>query len=83
MKVELSPQAVKYIKHLNEPAKSRIIMALENLSQEPPQGDIKSLAGQESYRLRVGGYRILFKITDDIIKVHAIATRGQAYKGGR
>jgi mRNA interferase RelE/StbE len=67
---------------LNEPDKSRIIKALKKLEHEPPQGDIKSLEGKDGYRLRIGDYRALFDVVDDIIAVHAIAPRGQAYKGG-
>jgi hypothetical protein len=57
MNTELSPQAAKYLKRLNEPDKSRIIKALRKLELEPPQGDIKSLAGKDGYRLRIGDYR--------------------------
>jgi len=77
-----SPQAAKHLKKLNEPDKSRIIKAIKKLESDPPQGDIKSLAGKDGYRLRVGDYRALFDITKDKIIVHTIAPRGQIYKGG-
>jgi mRNA interferase RelE/StbE len=79
MNTVLSPLAFKYINRLNEPDKSRIMNALKKLESEPPQGDIKNLAGRNGYRLRVGKYRILFDIIDSSIVVHAIAPRGQAY----
>ena len=82
MTVILSPQAAKYLKRLNEPIKSRIIKALNKLELEPLQGDIKSLTGKEGYRLRIGDYRALFDIIDNNIVIHAIAPRGQSYKGG-
>lgn len=82
MNTVLSPQAAKYLKRLNEPDKSRIIKALKKLESEPPQGDIKRLAGKDGYRLRVGSYRILFGIKTNIIVITDIATRGQVYKGG-
>ncbi|MDR3148677.1 MAG: type II toxin-antitoxin system RelE/ParE family toxin [Oscillospiraceae bacterium] len=82
MKTVLSSQAAKYLKRLNEPDKSRIIKALKKLEIEPPQGDIKNLTGKDGYRLRVGGYRILFDVINGTVAVHAIAPRGQAYKGG-
>lgn len=81
MKTVLSQQAAKYLKRLNEPEKSRIIKALEKLELEPPEGDIKNLSGKDGYRLRVGGYRVLFGIKSDIIVITDIAPRGQAYKG--
>lgn len=81
MKTVLSPKAAKYLERLNEPSKTRIISALKKLEQEPPQGDIKSLSGQEGFRLRIGGYRILFGIKADTIIITDIAPRGQVYKG--
>ena len=83
MKVELSPKAAKYLERLNNPLKGRIIEALRKPALEPVQGDIKSLAGRDGYRLRMGGYRILFDLMEDHIIVHDIAPRGQAYKGGQ
>jgi len=80
MNVILSQQAAKYLERMNEPVKSRIKTALRKLGNEPPQGDIKTMVGQDGYRLRVGGYRILFGTKDDIIVVTDIAPRGQVYK---
>lgn len=81
MKTLLSPKAAKYLQHLREPTKGRIIAALKKLEQEPPQGDIKAMTGKIGYRLRVGGYRLLFGIKDDTIVVTDIGLRGQVYKG--
>jgi mRNA interferase RelE/StbE len=68
---------------MSEPNLSRILEALDKLSHEPLEGDIKKLQGKEDeFRLRVGNYRILFTIKDeeDYIAVYRIAPRGQAYK---
>ena len=81
METVLSPKSAKYLERLNEPIKGRIKAALRKLEQEPPQGDIKSLSGQEGFRLRVGGYRVLFGIKADTIIITDIAPRGQVYKG--
>jgi len=80
VKVVLEKKAAKYIQHLNEPVKSNIGKALGGLSFEPPQGDIKKLQGRDDYRLRVGKYRILYRVEPDTIIVTNIAPRGQAYK---
>lgn len=83
MKVELSPKAFRALSRLNNPARGRILRALDKLEEEPPQGDIKSLSGRDGFRLRVGGYRILFKITENSIAVSDIGVRGDIYKGGQ
>ncbi|GMO58269.1 MAG: hypothetical protein Ta2A_03700 [Treponemataceae bacterium] len=81
MVVLLENRAAKYLERLNEPMKSRIKEALKKLYGEPPGGDIKKLQGNETaYRLRVGGYRILYKEKATCIAVYKIAPRGQAYK---
>ena len=80
MNVELSPKAAKYLKGMNQPDKGRIVKALEKL----PQGDVVALQGMQGlYRLRVGGWRIVFSYPDpDSILVERIAPRGEIYKGG-
>ena len=80
MEVLLHPKAAKYLNKLNEPIKSRIKTALTKLEKEPPEGDIKAMSGQDLYRVRVGGYRILFKMEKAAIRVHNIGLRGQIYK---
>ncbi len=82
MNVELSPRAAKYFARLGNPMRDRIKAALHKLAQEPPAGDIKTLAGRSGYRLRVGDYRLLFDILDNKIVVYEIGLRGQIYRGG-
>lgn len=80
MNTVLSPKAAKYLERLNEPIKGRIKAALRKLEQDPPQGDIRAMTGHEGFRLRVGGYRVLFGIKNDTIIVMDIGLRGQIYK---
>ena len=62
MKVVLEKKAVKYLESLDANMRRRIKEALKNLEKEPPAGDIVKLQGQEiAYRLRIGGYRVLYK----------------------
>ena len=75
-----SKQAVKTINHMDKTVKQRIKAAIEKL----PDGDVKQLQGQEvtTYRLRVGGWRVLYSLVEDgIILIEKIAPRGEVYKG--
>jgi mRNA interferase RelE/StbE len=82
MEVVLKKAAEKQLKRLNEPALSLLAAAFNKLEKEPPEGDIKKLQGRDGYRIRAGGYRILFDILpNDTIEVYKIAPRGGAYKG--
>ncbi|MDR0389998.1 MAG: type II toxin-antitoxin system RelE/ParE family toxin [Spirochaetaceae bacterium] len=70
----------KYIARLNEPDKSRLENAIDGLEKEPPEGDIRPVIGQEGIvRLKVGGYRILFRYRENDILVTHIDPRGQVY----
>jgi mRNA interferase RelE/StbE len=80
MRVELTSGAVRQYERLNEPLVNRITAAIDKLEHEPPEGDIKELKGYSGvYRLRVGGYRILYTVEDDCAVIFKIAPRGQAY----
>jgi mRNA interferase RelE/StbE len=80
MKVFLHHLADKYLNRLQPADRDRINAALGDLEEEPPKGDIKPLTGQSGrFRVRVGSYRILFRIKDDTILVTHIGPRGQAY----
>lgn len=82
MDVYLTNTAIKQYKRLNEPMLSRINDAIDGLEKESPEGDIKELAGRSGvFRLRVGGYRILYTVENNHhIDIFKIARRGQAYK---
>ena len=79
MEVLIGRDAANYLKRLGEPMKSRIKASIANLANDPPEGDIKKLSGMDGFRARVGSLRILFKVTGDILKIHSIVPRGQAY----
>ena len=77
---EYSEQAKKYLDKLDKKAKQRIKKGIEKI----PLGDIIPYRAKEGYyRLRIGGYRILFKwLSDEQILVAIIDSRGQVYKKG-
>ena len=60
----------------------RVLVALQGLLTIPRTGDIKKIAGSRNeYRLRVGGYRVLFDVDQDgeTITVTAVRHRSSAY----
>lgn len=64
---------------MDRTTKQRIKTAIEKI----PDGDIKPLQGVKgSYRLRVGGWRILFSYPEaGVVLIEKIAPRGEVYKG--
>ncbi len=80
--VSFTKQAYKELEKISEPFYSKIKLAIQNLKDNPrPYGCIK-LKGRDSYRIRVGDYRVIYDIFDkdlvvDIIKV---GNRGEVYE---
>ena len=74
--------AQKFIAKLSRPDKERVIKAIHKL---PNEGDIKELQGRNNkgvFRLRVGSYRILYKVDHGELLVCVIDAdnRGDVYK---
>ena len=80
MNIEISREALKDLRDIDEPMRSRIREAIQRLSHEPPLGDMRAMSSRDGYRLRVGNYRVLFDILDNKILVHAIGHRSGIYK---
>lgn len=86
MEIIYSKAAVKAINGMDKATKQRIKAGILGLTQKPPQGDIKPMQGYHDgrYRLRVGGYRIVYKFGVDgqveILYIISIGPRGDIYK---
>jgi mRNA interferase RelE/StbE len=61
-----------------------LIGGLKKLQNDPLNHDVKKLKGtkgrQDLYRLRIGDYRAIFAIEEDIVYVLEIIPRGYGYK---
>jgi mRNA interferase RelE/StbE len=79
----LERRASKTLQDIAEPARSRIIHALEEMTRDPFAGDIKALQGEWKgfYRRRVGDFRIIYSVDSDIkiVSVESITNRKDAY----
>ena len=81
MQIHLSKKAEKFLLKSDAKTKMRISIALNGLKHKPPLGNIKPYKSVPTfYRLKIGNYRAIFCIEDDIIKVTDIDSRGQIYK---
>jgi mRNA interferase RelE/StbE len=79
-RIVFSPTARKQFLNLDKQVQIRIKTGIQKLAIVPPQGDISKLKGREDqYRLRIGDWRIIFRLTD-IVEIITILPRGQAYK---
>ncbi len=78
-KIKIKAKAMKFIEKQPKDQKERIFKAIYKL---PKLGDISKLKASDMFRLRVGDYRILFTIDDDILLIEIINAnnRGDVYK---
>lgn len=78
--LEISDEALTQLRALPREVRRRIGQRLDAL-QHDLQGDVKKLAGLAGkYRLRVGGHRILFTLEKDLIFIHQVRDRKDAYR---
>lgn len=70
--VLIKKSAEKFLEKLSEPYYSAIKSAIMSLSEEPRPFGYKKLVNQEVYRIRVGNYRIIYDIFDDILTVEIV-----------
>jgi len=82
--VKFHRNAAKAYQRLPKAVKQRIDEAIETLRTNPFYGkDICKLSGKLEglYRLRVGGYRVIYRILEEqrLVIVEAVGTRGEVY----
>ncbi|VAW31956.1 hypothetical protein MNBD_CHLOROFLEXI01-5008 [hydrothermal vent metagenome] len=72
-KIEWNKRAYKQLKKLPLKVRTAVIHAVEQLPEPDGWRNVKSLTNHRyDYRLRVGGYRVLFDLEDEEIKVYFI-----------
>lgn len=76
-KIRLSNKVLKYLETIPKNDFLKIDAVILSLKNNPRPIGIKKLVDIEGYRIRVGNYRILFTIDDDIkiVSIYKIAPR--------
>lgn len=81
MRVDVLKKAQKDISKLNLQQVKDILLAIKELEKYPNASNIKKLVNHKPiYRKRVGSYRILFDIENEIITVGRVLHRSKAYE---
>jgi len=80
MKIELRKSAIKDLKSISEPYKTKLHNKILELQKFPNLQNIKKLTNFEpAYRLRVGNYRVLFDVLEDTIIIGRVLHRQNSY----
>jgi len=81
-KLKIKKSAQKEISSLPKKDLKLVINGIEELAKNPRGANCKKLSGDEKFRKRVGKYRILYEIHDDILTIFIVkmAHRKEAYR---
>jgi mRNA interferase RelE/StbE len=68
--VEFRGDARSQLRALDPPVQDRIVRALDRLAADPRSAaNVKALVGSGHYRLRVGDWRVIYALRDDVLTV--------------
>ncbi len=68
-RIELRPAAVRALRKLDPTVRHRLQGAIALLAQDPRPPAARALQGRPGLRVRVGDYRIIYTVTDDVLLV--------------
>lgn len=68
-RIEVTPAAARQLRKLDRGAALRIRGAIELLAVDPRPPGSRSLRGRPGFRVRVGDYRLIYTVHDDVLLV--------------
>ncbi len=69
-RIELSKRAERVLENLPARVQSRLIQGIDGLADDPRPRGVEKLRGeQNAYRIRVGDYRILYEVHDQVLLI--------------
>ena len=68
-RIELRPAAVRALRKLDPRVRQRVQGAIALLAQDPRPPGARALQGRSGLRVRVGDYRIIYTVEDDVLLV--------------
>ena len=83
-KVQYRASATKMLRRMPRNVAKTVVRKIGQLAVSPyaPNNNVTRLKGEEGYRLRVGDWRVLYEIHDDVlvIEIIKIGSRGGVYR---
>ena len=68
-RIELRPAAALALRKLDPSVRHRVQGAIALLAQDPRPPSARALQGRAGLRVRVGDYRIIYTVADDVLLV--------------
>lgn len=70
--VVIEKQAQKQLAKIPPPDYNKIVAAIKGLASDPRPFGYKKLKGRPGYRIRVGDYRIIYQVKDNVLTVFVL-----------
>jgi mRNA interferase RelE/StbE len=74
-RIEIKRSAAKEIRKLPDSVLPRVMRAIEGLKENPRPAGARKLSGSEEYRVRVGDYRVVYTIAEEVVTVYIVRVR--------
>jgi mRNA interferase RelE/StbE len=71
-KIEINKKAQKSLDKLSDLIVAPILSSINNLSQNPRPHGFRKLKGRKGYRIRVGDYRVIYEIFDEVLVIEVV-----------
>jgi mRNA interferase RelE/StbE len=68
-RIELRPAAVRALRKIDPAMRGRVQGAIALLAQDPRPPAARALQGRPGLRVRVGDYRIIYTVADDVLLI--------------
>jgi len=80
--LQFSSQARKFLKNLDDLNWKRITNKIKDLREKPFPQEAKRIKGRKNktFRIRVGDFRILYIVQENLLFISDIDKRGRVYK---
>jgi mRNA interferase RelE/StbE len=81
--VLIEKHAQKQLASIPRVQRDRIAAAIRNLAEVPRPSGVRKLSGREAWRIRVGEYRVIYEVHDEllVIVVISLGHRRDIYRG--
>lgn len=81
-RLEVENRAARRLLKLPKKVVGRISKAIRSLAEDPRPSGAKKLTARNGYRIRVGNYRILYVVEDDVqrVRIFKIGDRKSVYR---
>ena len=81
MKLKIRKSAIKDLNKIDHVVRKRLHVKIQDLADFPEVSNVKKLTNFEpAYRVRIGDYRILFDVNEDVIEIGRVLHRKDCYE---